>query len=203
MVASDPVVIGTDNGNDITITALATFYQDGDADGYGDNSKPAQACSAPQGYVTDNTDCDDSKASVHFGATEVCNGIDDNWIGTGFGLSNFNPSSGKFQNYFKSDGLINNEYNRYSGCKMPDGTVFMGGMNGIDFFHPDSLLINESKPVIQITVLNYSIKVFIPVLFLLSGTIRILSLLNLQLWILPTRLQTSLLTSWKELTRIG
>ena len=73
------------------------------------------------------------------------------WIGTSFGLSNFNPATQKFKNYFRADGLINNEYNRESACKMPDGTIFMGGMDGIDFFHPDSLVTNETKPQVQIT----------------------------------------------------
>jgi uncharacterized repeat protein (TIGR03803 family) len=86
VVSSNQAVTGSDNGNDLTITALVTFYLDGDGDGYGDNSKPVQACSAPQGsfskyFVTDNTDCDDSKASVHPGAAEVCNGVDDNCDG--------------------------------------------------------------------------------------------------------------------------
>jgi hypothetical protein len=58
-----------------------TYYADADGDGYGDNGKTAQACSAPAGYVSDNTDCDDTKASVHPGAAEVCNGIDDNCDG--------------------------------------------------------------------------------------------------------------------------
>ena len=73
------------------------------------------------------------------------------WIGTSFGLSNFDPVTKKFKNYFRADGLVNNEYNRKSACKMPDGTIFMGGMDGIDFFHPDSLVTNETKPQVQVT----------------------------------------------------
>ena len=79
---------------------------------------------------------------------------DDNgriWIGTSLGLSNFDPFTKKFKNYFRADGLVNNEYNRKSACKMPGGTIFMGGMDGIDFFHPDSLVSNETKPQVQIT----------------------------------------------------
>ncbi len=53
------------------------FYQDADGDGYGNAAVTTQACSAPSGYVTDNTDCNDANAAVHPGATEVCNGIDD------------------------------------------------------------------------------------------------------------------------------
>lgn len=73
------------------------------------------------------------------------------WIGTSFGLSNFDPATKKFKNYFRADGLVNNEYNRKSACKMPDGTVFMGGMDGIDFFHPDSLFRPTRKPQVAIT----------------------------------------------------
>ncbi len=55
-----------------------TYYRDADADTYGSVSPTTQACTAPAGYVSNSSDCNDSNASVHPGATEVCNGIDDN-----------------------------------------------------------------------------------------------------------------------------
>jgi hypothetical protein len=54
-----------------------TFYADTDGDNYGDAGNTTQACTAPPGYVTDSTDCDDTRAGVHPGATETCNGLDD------------------------------------------------------------------------------------------------------------------------------
>jgi hypothetical protein len=59
-----------------------TVYRDADGDGSGWAGTTAQACGAPPaGYVTTATDCDDTKASVHPGAAEVCNGADDDCDG--------------------------------------------------------------------------------------------------------------------------
>ena len=58
-----------------------TYYQDVDGDGYGNGSTPLTACETPSGYVLDNTDCNDIDASAHPGATEVCDGIDNNCDG--------------------------------------------------------------------------------------------------------------------------
>jgi hypothetical protein len=60
----------------------ATFYRDGDGDGYGDASDTRDACSAPTGYVAGGTDCDDGDASIHPGAAEDCDGVDQDCDGT-------------------------------------------------------------------------------------------------------------------------
>ena len=62
------------------------YYRDADGDGYGDPSVPAEGpttrCGGPRtGYVTDNTDCDDTRASVHPGVPEVCDGLDNDCNG--------------------------------------------------------------------------------------------------------------------------
>ncbi len=59
------------------------FVPDADGDGYGSAAGPVVTdCIPPTGHVVDDSDCDDSDATVHPGAIEACNGIDDNCDGT-------------------------------------------------------------------------------------------------------------------------
>ncbi|MFH1463097.1 MAG: putative metal-binding motif-containing protein, partial [Pseudomonadota bacterium] len=53
----------------------ATWYADGDGDGYG-GASTATACTQPSGYLATSTDCDDADAAIHPGATEHCDGVD-------------------------------------------------------------------------------------------------------------------------------
>ena len=59
-----------------------TIYLDGDEDTYGSPRKSANACGVVEGFVLDNTDCDDEVAEVNPGALEVCNTVDDECDGT-------------------------------------------------------------------------------------------------------------------------
>ena len=54
----------------------STYYRDLDGDGFGDPLMTEQACAPGLGWVVDSTDCDDSIPSVYPGATELCDGLD-------------------------------------------------------------------------------------------------------------------------------
>ncbi len=55
-----------------------TFYfEDGDGDGFGNPDELIlTACQQPAGFVTDDTDCDDTRSAVHPGTAEICDGLD-------------------------------------------------------------------------------------------------------------------------------
>ncbi len=60
----------------------STWYLDADDDGYGDASSTTTACDLPSGYTDTDTDCDDSDAATHPGATEACDSVDRDCDGT-------------------------------------------------------------------------------------------------------------------------
>jgi Carboxypeptidase regulatory-like domain/Putative metal-binding motif/Bacterial Ig domain len=66
----------------IQLTPVQTYYVDRDGDGFGSPNIGIHATEQPEGFVTDNTDCDDSRADIHPGADEICDdGVDNNCDG--------------------------------------------------------------------------------------------------------------------------
>jgi hypothetical protein len=62
------------------------YYYDADGDGYGDPDIFVEKNVQPDGYVLDNTDCDDSVSRIYPGAPEYLDGIDNQCPGdAGYG----------------------------------------------------------------------------------------------------------------------
>ncbi len=85
--AASELCNGVDDDCDGTVdeggaSDASTWYADDDSDGYGDAASTTSACSQPSGYVSDNTDCDDSNAVSNPGASEVCDGRDNDCDGS-------------------------------------------------------------------------------------------------------------------------
>ncbi len=66
---------------DSPVAGTTTWFADTDGDGFGDPSGARAACVVPDGYLADETDCDDRAAGVFPGASERCNGVDDDCDG--------------------------------------------------------------------------------------------------------------------------
>jgi hypothetical protein len=73
---------GMDDDCDSVVDEVAavdapTWYPDADRDGWGTSAGSARACTRPTGWADRGGDCNDLSASVSPGATETCNGADD------------------------------------------------------------------------------------------------------------------------------
>jgi signal transduction histidine kinase/ligand-binding sensor domain-containing protein len=73
------------------------------------------------------------------------------WFSSNAGISTYQMTNHVFRNYGKADGLLNNEYNRRSSCKNNNGWIFFGGIFGIDYFHPDSIIKDNRPPNLAFT----------------------------------------------------
>ncbi|MCC6461622.1 MAG: response regulator [Saprospiraceae bacterium] len=79
------------------------------------------------------------------------------WIYTSQGLAVFrNPrhdaaSHPDFKNYDRRDGFTNQAVSNASWCKTRSGMFFLGGRNGFNWFHPDSLRNDPYRPSVVIT----------------------------------------------------
>jgi len=60
------------------------------------------------------------------------------WVSTDNGLSRLDIQTGTCSNFFKSDGLTKNEFNRMSFFKAHDGRMYFGGIEGINAFYPSA-----------------------------------------------------------------
>jgi hypothetical protein len=53
------------------------WFTDADGDNFGVPTGTTSSCTQPAGFAPTNNDCDDTNAAIHPGATEICNGLDD------------------------------------------------------------------------------------------------------------------------------
>jgi len=81
---ADETCDGVDNDCDGSIDeeVRTYFYRDGDGDGYGDSGNAIYGCTASQDYVSNDEDCDDSDATIHPSAQELCDGRDQDCDGS-------------------------------------------------------------------------------------------------------------------------
>lgn len=78
LVACAPEGVETDPAaGTTTCAALAPWLPDADGDGYGDDASMRLSCTAPEGWIQVEGDCDDADPSVHTGHPDVCgDGVD-------------------------------------------------------------------------------------------------------------------------------
>lgn len=84
------------------------------------------------------------------------------WISSNKGLSKFNTENHSIMNYDVSDGLQDNEFSELACCKLSDGMMIFGGVNGFNTFYPEEINADMLPPKVAFTdlqVLNKSVNV--------------------------------------------
>ncbi len=76
------------------------------------------------------------------------------WCSTNKGVSCFDTRGQKFVNYTKKDGLQSNEFNQGAYYEHSDGTIYIGGINGLNIFTPSQILENSFVPPTIITAMD-------------------------------------------------
>lgn len=121
--------------------------------------------------ISDNVVNEKARFKQYTQAEGLCNNViygileDENqtlWLSTDFGLSRFVPKDESFRNYYVTDGLRSNQF-YWSACyKGYDGYLYFGGMNGLNYFHPDEIRNNKQLPqpvITEFKIFNQSVKV--------------------------------------------
>lgn len=99
------------------------------------------------------------------------------WITTTLGLSlldanqPFPPSAEAFQNFFREDGLQENEFNSGATFINEKGVLFLGGINGYNQFDPADIRKNKQAPSIGFTQIEILNEVVSPAKALQNGNI--------------------------------
>lgn len=93
---------------------------------------------------------------------KIIAGENELWLTTSNGMYCYQPSNGNVMVYNKYDGLQENQFLPNSGIQLSDGTIFIGGINGFNEFHPERMIRNAQKPTVILSdfqLFNKSVKV--------------------------------------------
>ncbi|MCW5922290.1 MAG: response regulator [Saprospiraceae bacterium] len=100
------------------------------------------------------------------------------WISTWEGLSFLQPQAKLFTNFFVSNGLTHNEFNRFSFFRDTNSALFFGGLHGVNYFQPEEVLASflqgyDSLLISQISWFAADGKTRQEQIFGLDGVVRI------------------------------
>jgi len=73
------------------------------------------------------------------------------WLTTNRGICRFDPVKGYYRNFSLRDGIQNNEFTTNAAIRMSTGELAMGGIDGFNLFHPDSIGENTDTPKVLLS----------------------------------------------------
>ncbi|MBD0833242.1 hybrid sensor histidine kinase/response regulator transcription factor [Aestuariibaculum sediminum] len=90
---------------------------------------------------------------------------DNLWLSSNNGIFHLNLKSNNIRSYYSTDGLQGNTFLTRCVFKDKDGTLYFGGLNGLNYFNPTKIRKKESTPKLYINtieILNQPIDQLIP-----------------------------------------
>ena len=76
------------------------------------------------------------------------------WISTNNGISVYDLTTKRFRNFDKSNGLLDNEFNRNSNFQLGD-TLYFGGITGLCYFNYKNIMSSSVAPFVDITKITF------------------------------------------------
>ena len=73
------------------------------------------------------------------------------WLSTNYGISRFDPATGRIKNLHRNDGLQSEEFNFGAHYQSKAGELFFGGPDGFNAFFPDKIRPNSVIPQVVLT----------------------------------------------------
>lgn len=73
------------------------------------------------------------------------------WLSSNNGIFHYNPETEVAQHFTQSDGLRNTQFNLASQFKDVEGKLYFGSKNGITYFDPAQIKLNQNLPIVQLT----------------------------------------------------
>ena len=140
-------------GNSLSNNAVLCLFQDSKgALWVGTRGGGLNRLDLVSGAFTHYSESEGLPNSVIYGVLEDASGS--LWISTNFGLSRFDPLRNTFRNFTVSDGLQSNEFSQNAYSQDGSGTMYFGGINGLNVFDPGDIVDNPFSPSIALTSLT-------------------------------------------------
>ena len=98
---------------------------------------------------TNLSQADGLSNNVTYGIQEDENG--NIWISTDYGLSMYRPDENLFRNFYKQDGLLNNQFYWSASYKSDEGELYFGGTEGLNYFKPGAIMEYQYIPTPKIS----------------------------------------------------
>lgn len=93
------------------------------------------------------------------------------WASTNNGITMLSPSEGKIENHDNNEYLQGREFYLHSCLKARDGEMYFGGVNGLNIFQPESMLLRKFTP--KVIIRSFRVRLDTPINVSNQNTVKL------------------------------